>query len=318
MRILIAFLALFISACSTYRTVPDVAVQKIPPEQLEKALATVNKTSHVLDVLSKVYTAAEPLCTKKGPQLPFFLYQNPNVKDDMLRAAYSKAGWSGQPVWVSWQDDGLVNQGKQVTNVADIQIQQGEAGKAYWSAFKQAKEKGSVVIGFSDGTTSTVKPFQACAGVIVVEPLTEKLEPYNLGTGVEVIPLDFLAAAPDDDIMLFLLARSVYLTSAQGQESLNSGMAKGAAVNGILTGLTLGLSRLIVDTKDTFAVIARRNQMAAADAFALRVALNAGVNGDKVIAFAKSVKGSPRPDLKFDDERLLAMQSVLTLTSAQK
>jgi hypothetical protein len=121
----------------------------------------------------------------------FFAANNPQVKDEEVRAAFYIAGLREQPLFISTGPSTQALDGKYITKMGSEVILPGDAAKANWTARANALSKHddkAVSVEFSDKTSGTVKPFMGCEGIVFVD--FEGNEPANLGLEVEVLPIE--------------------------------------------------------------------------------------------------------------------------------
>ena len=97
----------------------------------------------------------------------------------------------------------------------------------------------------------------------------------------------WFSSAHSRDERLFLAGRSLYFASDAGAATLNKGLLGGAALNGMLTGLTMGLSRFFVYTKFTVTHMMREAVLNEADEFGLKTAVRAGADPKMVMAYVE-------------------------------
>jgi hypothetical protein len=148
-------------------------------------------------------------------------------------------------------------------------------------------------------------------------------EPTDFGFGTEILPMEWFQSAKSQDERLFLAGRSLYFASDAGAAKLNNGLLAGAAINGVLTGLTLGISRNFVDTKLTVTHMMRESVLKQADEFGLKAAVRAGADPKAVLEFVERLaaegKGATRfKELWFEDGRVDALSVVAVELAAGK
>lgn len=310
---LAAIVSSWVVGCASYREPVRMAQASIPAAKLEEARKAVASHSTISKSVEEVALAGSELCKSKAHRLPFVVLQNPQLPDAELRAAYVVAGLTGQPKLISTDSATSSIDGKFITKVGREDIGVGEVTKAWGSATALIRNKQPVDMEFSDGTKLTIPVREGCGGVVLID--IGGFEPRNYGVGMEVLSLDWFSQAQSEDERRFLVGRALYYTSDDGRDTLVKGLYAGAAANGVLTGLTFGLSRAFIDTKDTFTRIARSSVLKEADAFGLRVAVQAGAKPDVILSFVRRMAlqkeaATPMKELWFEDARDVALERV--------
>ena len=310
---LAAAVSTWLVGCASYREPVRMAEASIPAAKLEEARKVVASLSTIARSAEAVALAGSELCKNKANRLPFFFFQNPPLKDAELRAAYVVAGLTEQPRLISTDSASSSVDGKFITKVGREDIGVGEVTKAWVSSTALIRNKQPVDMEFSDGTKFTIPVKEGCGGVVLVDIGT--FEPQNFGGGVEGLSLEWFSQAQSEDERRFLVGRSLFYTSDDGRDTLAKGLFAGAALNGVLTGLTLGWSRAFIDTKVTVTRLARSSVLKEADAFGLRVAVRAGANPNAIMAFVRRMAlqkeaATPMKELWFDDARDTALERV--------
>jgi hypothetical protein len=308
------FVLSLISGCASYQKPVAMAQDKISPQKMAQARRTVDIMESSAKDVQTIALANSDACMYKGARLPFVFFANPQFKDPELRAAFLHAGWTEQPKLVAVSEAAKAVDGKFITKVGTEEIGFGEAGKAYWLALELAKTKKPVNLTFSDGSQATIETSESCLGITSVELGHEV--PFNVGTGVELLPVSWALTATNHDEMLFLLGRSLYFSSSDGALSLNRALFGGAFTNGLITGLTFGLSKFFVDTKQTFVSMTRSSHLKEADTFGFKAARRAGADPVKVMAFVRRMSTDKLvtwEELRFGDGRLQALEILAAL-----
>jgi hypothetical protein len=267
--------------------------------------------------IESVAAASADVCLLKGRRFPFIALVNPQYKDEELRAAYLVAGLQAQPQFISTGPSTQSADGKYITKVGPEIIHSGDVGKAYETAMKLTHEKQgvpSVTLEFTDKSNVTLKPYDGCAGIVYVDVGT--YEVANFGLGLEILSTSWFDSTHNRDERLFLAGRSLYFASDAGAARINKGLLGGAALNGILTGLTMGISRRFVDTKFMVTRMMRSGVFKEADDFGLRAAVRAGADPKMVLAYVQRMakekeNATDFKELWFEDGRVEALAATV-------
>lgn len=186
--------------------------------------------------------------------------------------------------------------------------------KAMASLFQSLDRQRPLSLRLEDGRSVEALPQRACPGIISGDYTGIAKAPENFGGIVELVPTAWAKVVRTPDELAFVLARSVYFTGGEGQHKLRHALYAGAAVSGVLGGLTFGLSNLVADPKRMAVQARRRLNRQEADAFALELMRRAGFDLNAALAFARRSieEGAIWPEecdeLRFDRERLEALQ----------
>lgn len=316
LRALLALGAASLFGCASYHPPMAMPEAKIPSSKLSDARNLLETLKVLNRDIEAVAAASADVCLHRGPRVAFISLVNPPLKDEELRAAFLVAGLRAQPQFISTGPSTQALDGKYITKVGTEVIRPGEAGKAYSTAIMLAHEKHggpTVSLEFTDKTKVALMPLMGCSGLVLAD-LGEN-EPLDFGVGWELLSLAWFSSAHSRDERLFLAGRSLYFASDAGAVTLNKGLLGGAALNGVLTGLTMGLSRLFVDTKLTVTHMMREGVLKEADEFGLRAAVRAGANPKLVMAYVErmtieKVKSTKFKELWFEDGRVMALAAV--------
>ena len=187
-------------------------------------------------------------------------------------------------------------------------------GKAMGSLLRALDREQPLTLRLEDGRKVEALPQRACPGIVGSDYSGRAKAAENFGGIVELVPASWAKLVRTPDELAFVLARSVYFTGGEGQHKLRHALYAGAAVSGVLGGLTFGLSNLVADPKRMAVQARRRLNRQEADAFALGLMRRAGFDVKAALAFARRSmeEGAIWPDecdeLRFDQERLDALQ----------
>jgi hypothetical protein len=287
----------------------------VSPEVLREAKDMIDSTRQTNALLYRLSTAAAVDCAAADApyRAPFSLMFNAqDIKSDELRTAIFRVSGIAElptlqahaPAVSRYEGARIVTINRQSTT---------NLNKAFKAMRDAVSANQSIELTMDDGRSLTALPLPACPTLVFTDYAGQVAEPIS-GGGVEVTPKSWLQLARNDDERAFILARSIYFTGAEGEAKLFHALLGGAAVSGVLKGLTFGLSALVIDPK-TLAVRARRSaNRAGADAFALRVMQRAGFDRHAALALAQRSldEGGAWPrdcdELKFDAARLAALK----------
>lgn len=316
LQVLLAICAASLVGCASYRPPVAMPETKIPALKLTQASNQLETLKLFNRDIEAVAAASADVCLHRGPRLAFISLVNPQWKDEELRAAFLLAGLRAQPQFVSTGLSTQAFDGKYIAKVGTEVIHPGEAGKAYSTAIMLAQKKQgdpTVSMEFTDQTKVALKPLVGCSGLVLAD--FGENEPLNFGAGWELLSLAWFSSAQSGDERMFLAGRSLYFASDAGAATLNKGLLGGAAINGVLTGLTMGLSRLFIDTKLTVTHVMRQGVLKEADEFGLRAAVRAGANPKKVMAYVERMAIEKAnltkfKELWFEDGRVMALAAV--------
>lgn len=284
--------------------------------KLNQARAMVNSQRQYNEVVYKLSAGA---CDEGDPQYraPFsLLFNNKAIKDKELRnALYAVLGAEDQPVLQAHTAAMRGYEGAQVVSINGTHIT--DQSKGLRAELEAAGDNAVIHLVLADGRTVDTRPLKACSSVVISDSTSTIKEALFTNSPIELTPISWTQLAGSEDEQAFILARSVYFTSGEGSGKLRTALFAGAAVNGVLRGLTFGLSGIIGDAK-TGAVRARRNaNQEDADAFALRLMKDAGYNPAAALEFARrsQSEGAAWPadcdELKFDASRVTKLQQAL-------
>jgi hypothetical protein len=286
--------------------------------KLSQARAMVNSQRQYNEVVYKLSAGARA-CAEGAPQYraPFsLLFNNKAIKDQELRnALYAVLGAEDQPVLQAHTAAMRPYDGAQVVSINGTQIT--DQFKALRAEMDAVGGNATIHLVLADGRAVDTQPLKACNSLVISDSTSTIKEALFTGGPIELTPISWTQLAGSEDEQAFILARSVYFTSGEGSGKLRTALYAGAAVNGVLRGLTFGLSGFIGDAK-TGAVRTRRGaNQSDADVFALRLMKDAGYKPGAALDFARrsQSEGNAWPadcdELKFDASRIGKLQQAL-------
>lgn len=288
---------------------------QVSDSALREARYRIDATRDTNALLYRLSVAAAAECAQDDAvyRAPFsLLYNDAAAESAELRSAvFRVAGIAELP---ALQAHSPALQGYDGAHVVSINRTAADnAGKTLAALQKTAAAHGALELAFEDGRTLAVQPQPACPSLVFTDYSGRLKEAVGAGH-VELTPKAWLQVTHGADERAFVLARSIYFTGAEGEARLRHALYGGAAVSGVLRGLTFGLSALVVEPK-TLAVRARRSaNRLDADAFALRVMTRAGFDPHAAVALARRSldEGGAWPgdcdELRFDAGRLAALE----------
>lgn len=308
------------TGCASGYKAPNAQLKSDPVLQA-RANRHVTLLQEGANAAETVARSASSMCTHKGPRMPFAVYVNPPGQSAEMRSALLSAGLTGQPLIFATHADAKAYDRKEIVAIDADKVALGEH-TAYGRVFGKVKEGKPPVLSFSDGTKAPVAVSEGCGGYTLFE-VGEK-GTINIGVGVEIINTRFLEYSTSKDALLFLMGRSLFYTSGPGANELNKVLMPSALLNGVLSGVTLGLSRAVVDTKEIATNGVRNQYQLEADAFGLRAAVLAGASPEVILHYVEALnkqeakgEGALPKDLRFDKARVAALKAeVLKLTPA--
>lgn len=299
------------TGCASYTAPVDLLEANISPKKMAEARHAISTIISNAKLGEEVASASASVCSRQGKRLPFLALSNPQFADRELRSAYLKAGLTENVKLFAVSSEAMAFDGKFVTKVGSEPTAMGQPDQAYLAAHKLATADKPVELSFSDGTTATVPTQQGCSGLTVVVPGTG--HPTNWGMGVELVSVDWMSLAVQRDESLFVMGRSLYFSSDAGAQKLTDALYQGAALNGIATGLTLGLSRLVGDAKNGINALARSSNAKVADEFGMRAAVRAGADPARILAFVRRMNAKKDliwEEMRFSGDRIPALEKV--------
>lgn len=285
---------------------------------LEEAKYQVDTTRRTNALLYRLAIAAADMCmaTDASHRAPFsLLFNGANTSEELRTGIYQVSGVAELPAIQAHAPDLQAFDGARVVMV---NRQSTDNINKVYSRLRDAFENNeSLELTLDDNRSVTTKPVPACPSFVVVDYSGRLKEAFNNFNGYEAIPRYWLTLARTEDERAFILARSLYFTGAEGEAKLRHAFYGGAAVSGVLRGLTLGLGNLIVEPR-TIAVQLRRNgERSDADLFGLNAMRRAGFDPQAALQFAQRsiVEGGTWPseadELRFDADRLAALRRSL-------
>ena len=285
---------------------------------LDEAKYQIDSTRHTNAMLYRLSTAAADQCTATDAsrRAPFsLLFNGANTSEELRTAIYRVSGVAELPVIQAHVPELQVYDG---VRVLKVNRQSTDNINKVYSRLRDAFENNeSLELTLDDNRSVTTKPVLACPSFVVVDYSGRLKEAFNNFNGYEAIPRYWLPLARTEDERAFILARSLYFTGAQGEAKLRHAFYGGAAVSGVLRGLTLGLGNLIVEPKAIAVQLRRKGDRSDADLFALNVMRRAGFDPQAALQFAQRsmVEGGTWPseadELRFDADRLGALRRSL-------
>lgn len=314
-RLAIALLTLAIlSGCASSGGLNRQAV--VSEVKLNQARAMVNSQRQYNQL---VYQLSAGACADGDPQYraPFsLLFNNKAIKDQELRGAlYAVLGAEDQPVLQAHTAAMRPYDGAQVVSINGKQIT--EQFQALRAEVAAVNDNTPIHLVLADGRAVDTLPLKACRSIILSDSTSTIKEAMFTSSPIELTPISWSQLAANQDEQAFILARSVYFTSGEGSGKLHTALFAGAAVNGVLKGLTFGLSGIIGDAKLGAVRVRRNANQSEADIFAVRLMKDAGYNPHAAIDFARrsQSEGDAWPadcnELKFDAARISKLQQVL-------
>lgn len=314
---LAALLMLALTGCASYSPAVDKAVRDIPPEKIATAKAATDGFIRSAVLVERMSRLAVGVCTQKGQRLPFDMAINPQLKDADLRAALKAVGgWDAQPKLIALVAEAAPHHGKYVARVNGEPIKAGDVNTAHWAAVKAVNDGKLAELEFTDGSKWAAAGTTGCFGRVALDAggFARLTEVSNMGLGFEGLPFSWYSVASSDEEWAFVVSRSLYFTSDGGKSRLTVGLLTGAAANGLVKGLTFGISALVFDARVSVVGAVRRRYLSEADLFGLQVLDAAGMDVDKALAFAQRMSQeqalpSDLTELHFSAERLLALNT---------
>lgn len=305
-----------LTGCASTRQVQRDA--PVSAATLDEARYQIDTTRQTNAMLYRLSTAAADQCTitDAAERAPFsLLFNGANTSEELRTAIYRVSGAAEQPVMQAHVPALKAYDGARVLSVNGQSTD--NINKVYSTLRKALENKSSLELTLDSGHSLTITPVPACPSFVVTDYSGRLKEAFNNFNGFEVTPRSWLQLARTEDERAFILARSLYFTGAQGDPKLRHAYYGGAAVSGVLRGLTFGLGNLIVDPKAIAVRLRRSADRKDADAFALNVMRRAGFDPLAALAFAqRSIdEGSAWPseaeELRFDLDRLAAFKDKL-------
>jgi len=286
--------------------------------KLGQARAMVGKQRQYNDVVYQLSLGASA-CAGADPQYraPFsLLFNNKAIKDKELRnALYATLGAEDQPVLQAHTPVMRQYDGAQVVSINGQRTD--EQTKALGAEMDAVDDNATLHLLLADGRTVDIQALAACRSIVMADSTSTIKEALFTNTAMELTPISWTQLANNEDEQAFILARSVYFTAGEGRGKLRNALYAGAFLNGVLKGLTFGLSPIAGDAKMAALRARRRANQSDADVYALRLMKDAGYKPAAALAFAlrSQTEGAAWPadcdELKFDAARIAKLQQAL-------
>ncbi|MGZ8291001.1 MAG: hypothetical protein ACXW2U_14565 [Telluria sp.] len=285
---------------------------------LDEAKFVTDSARETNELMYRLSTAAGDACAASDApyRAPFsLLFNAPDEKSDALRTAIFRVSGLAELPAIQAHDT-AVSQYDGARIVSINRTGTINLARAFAAMQEAVRDNKPIELALDDGRTLSATPVAACPSLAFTDFGGSTSEALASGA-VEVTPRSWVQLARNRDERAFILARSIFFTGAEGEARLRHALYAGAAVSGVLRGLTFGVSGLIVDPKAIAVRVRRSANRADADAFALRLMQRAGFDRAAALALAeRSVsEGGAWPkdcdELKFDAERLATLKANL-------